>query len=137
MDEKQLEQLAQKVGRERAQRVDPEATAQAVLRRLRTEPVGQPWWRRAGQWPLRHRLQAAAAAAILVATTFGVLRLAGDGNGFGAYAGPAELEELVAAELAEVLDSLEIEAPVYELIEVSLYDLSEGELSALLEELEG
>jgi hypothetical protein len=137
MDEQQLERLAAELGRERADGIDPEATAQAVLRRLRTEPASEPWWRRAGSWPRRHMLQAAAAAAILLATTFGVLRLAAPGNGLGAYAGPAELEELAATELVEVLDSLEIEAPVYELVEVSLYDLSESELSALLEELEG
>lgn len=137
MDEKQLERLAGQLGRERAAGVDPEATARAVLRRLRTEPVVEPWWRTAGRWPRRHMLKAAAAAAILLATTFGVLRLSAPGGGSAAYATPAELEELAATELTEVLDSLEFEAPVYELVEVSLYDLSESELSALLEELEG
>jgi hypothetical protein len=137
MDEQQLERLAADLGRERAEGMDPEATAQAVLRRLRTEPALEPWWRRAGQWPRRHMLQAAAVAAILLATSFGVLQLARNGDGFGAYAAPAELEELATTDLVEVLDSLEIDAPVYELVEVSLYDLSESELSALLEEMEG
>ena len=63
--------------------------------------------------------------------------LVGPGGSGRAHAGPAELQELAATELVEVLDSLEFEAPVYELVEVSLYDLSESELSALLEELEG
>ena len=137
MDEQQLERLAGQLGRERAAAVDPEATAQAVLRRLRTEPATEPWWRRAGQWPRRHVLQVAAAAAILLVASFGVRELVGPGGSGGAHAGPAELQELAATELVEVLDSLEFEAPVYELVEVSLYDLSESELSALLEELEG
>jgi hypothetical protein len=136
MDERRLEQLAGEIGRERAAGVDPEATAEAVLRRLRTEVTPEPWWRRAGQWPRRHVVRVAAAAAIVVASTFGLLQLAGSGGGDG-YMGPAELQELASTELAEVLDSLEFEAPVYELVEVSLYDLSESELSALLEELEG
>jgi negative regulator of sigma E activity len=136
MDEQRLEQLAGEIGRERAAGVDPEATAQAVLRRLRTEPAAQPWWRRAGQWPRRRVVQVAAAAVILLVAAFGVRELVGPG-GSGTYAGPAELQELASTELTEVLDSLEFEAPVYELVEVSLYDLSESELSALLEELEG
>jgi hypothetical protein len=137
MDERQLEQLAGQIGRERAAGVDPEATAQAVLRRLRTEPATEPWWRRAGQWPRRHVVQVAAAAALVLATTVGVLQLAAPGGDRDPYAGPVELRELDDTELAEVLDSLEFEAPVYEMVEASLYDLSESELSALLEELEG
>ena len=136
MDERQLERVAQELGRKRAAGVDPEATAQAVLRRLRDEPAVQPWWHRAGEWSRHHVIQVAAAAAILLAGTVGVMQLASPG-GASAFAGPAELEELATTELAEVLDSLALEAPVYELVEVSLYDLSEGELSALLEELEG
>jgi negative regulator of sigma E activity len=136
MDEQRLEQLAGEIGRERAAGVDPEATAQAVLRRLRREPAAEAWWHRAGQWPRRRVVQVAAAAAILLVGTFGLLQLATPG-GETALSGPAELQELAGAELTEVLDSLELEAPVYELVEVSLYDLSESELSALLEELEG
>lgn len=130
MDQQRIEQLAPELGRRAAARVDAESTASAVLERLR-RPVPVAWWRR----PV---LQAAAAvafvlgAAVLARDTLST----GDGNG-QAVAGPVELREMAAAELEEVLDSLELQRPVHELVPVGIGDLDETELRLLLEIMEG
>ncbi len=137
MDEQQLERVAQELGRRRAEAVDPEATARAVLHRLRTEPLPSPWWRRLASRPRHQVVQFAGAAVIIVVAVLGIRQLAGPGAAQRPLAAPPELQDLATTELAEVLDSLEAEMPVHELVSVSLYDLSESELSALLEDLEG
>ncbi len=52
------------------------------------------------------------------------------------FAGPMALEELTAADLGEVLDSLTYEAPVSEFVAASLDDLDESQLRELLATLE-
>jgi len=60
MDEQQLEKLARGLGARAAEQLDVERTAQAVVRRLKDEPVPVVWWRRTPG------LQSLAAAAIAV-----------------------------------------------------------------------
>ncbi len=136
MNEHELERLAKQLGRA-GDRVDPEATARAVLARLASEPARQPA-ARIPVWTRRPLVRIAAAAVLVLATMFGVQQLRGP-----ATAADSEipvmvsLGELAADELTEVLDSLDYEAPVHELVPVALADLNEDELTALLESLEG
>lgn len=50
---------------------------------------------------------------------------------------PVTIEELAATELTELMDSLEVEAPLSELVPVSLDDLSSRQLETLLQSMEG
>jgi hypothetical protein len=138
MDEKQIERLAAELGRKRAGEIDPEATAQGVLARLRAEPAEEASWQRP-VWRRRMPvLQALAAAAIVAAVALGVRQLGGpQAQAAGEVPVQVSLEQLAEAELSAVLDSLESEAPVYELVPAGLDELSEAELSTLLESLEG
>ena len=136
MNEHELERLAKELGRA-GDRVDPEATARAVLERLASEPERQPA-ARIPVWTRRPLARVAAAAVLVLATVLGVQQLRGPAT-------PADSEipvmvslgELAADELTEVLDSLDYEAPVYELVPVAVGDLNADELTALLESLEG
>ena len=136
MNEHELERLAKELGRA-GDRIDPEATARAVLARLESEPEQESAGRTLA-WARRPLVQLAAAAVLVLATVFGVQQLRGPAT-------PADSEipvmvslgELAADELTEVLDSLEYEVPVYELVPVALGDLNADELTALLESLEG
>lgn len=133
MDERRLEQLAKGLGRRAADGMDVERTAKAVLHRIRTEPVRVVWWRRA---PV---LQGLAAAAVLVITV-GILvtgLLEREAEGSIGLPAATELADLSLEELEEVFDSLAVEAPVYELADAGLYDLTESELEELLQLLEG
>jgi hypothetical protein len=133
MDERRLEKLAKGLGRRAAERLDVEASAAAVLQRIRSQPVRVVWWRRA---PV---LQGLAAAAVVVLTA-GIL-VSGQLNRtverVVAMPAPVELAALSEEELAEVFDSLSVEVPVSELADAGIYDLTEGELEELLELLEG
>lgn len=131
-DNGQLEHLARRLGAEAAERVDPEATAQAVLRRLRAAPRPVRWWRRPKV------LQVAAVVAILVTGGVGVNWLLQNGamDEF-AYGAPVELAELGDGDLAAVLDSLAFEAPVSELVSPGLDGLDETQLRTLLAVMEG
>jgi len=138
MDERQLERMAAELGRKRAREVDPEATARAVLARLRTEGTRESWWQRVAARPRRALAPVAAAALILLVAVFGLRQLGGpDMMADGDLPIEVGIEQLAEDELNAVLDSLEYEAPVYELVPVALADLNEDELSALLETLEG
>jgi hypothetical protein len=127
MDDDRLEAVARRLGEEGERRVNPERVVERVLDRLRSEPVEVDTRPRAGG---RRWGRALAAAALVAAIGLGIRY-------------PAEpvalatgLAELGPAELAEVIDSLEIDAPVGELV-VGLNDLSEEQLETLLRRLEG
>lgn len=131
--DERLERLAGELGREAGDRVDPERVAARVLARLRSEPVWRPWWRRVGLAPAL-----AAGAVLAVAVGLGVGDREGRiGSEWGEAPLPIAFTELAAAELTEVLDSLDYEAPVSELVPAGLYELSVRELEALLEAMEG
>ena len=125
-----LERLARRLGEREAAAIDPASMAQRVEARLR-EPVSQPrrvwmrWW-----------VPLAAAASVILAVGLG-LQMRGDGTGVEVAAVPAEIADLETDELEEVLDSLAIDVPVSELVSVGLYELTETELAALLETMEG
>jgi hypothetical protein len=133
MDERQLERMAKQLGARAEAKLDVELTAQAVLKRLREEPVRVAWWRRG---PV---LQGLAAAAVVVLTA-GILvsnHVLDGGRTPAAVFAPVELQELSLEELEEVYDSVAVEAPVYELVAVGLHDLNESELEELLRLMEG
>jgi hypothetical protein len=136
MNDHELERLAKQLGRA-GDRVDPEATARAVLDRLKAESEQEPSVR-APAWTRRPLVRVAAAAALVAATVLGVEQLRGPATPTDAELPVAvSLSELAADELNSVLDSLDYEAPVHELVPVALADLNEDELTALLESLEG
>lgn len=130
MEDRELEALAKRLGEGAAAAVDPERTAESVVQRLRAEPaLGVRWWRRSG---VAH---AAAAAVLVVAAGVFVIRSTTEGR--VALAAPAALQELAPAELAEIIDSLRVDAPVSDLVAPSLDELSEQQLERLLQEMEG
>lgn len=126
----ELSRLAQRLGEREAAGIDPAAMARRVGARLREPaPVRRPMWMRV--WvPL------AAAATLILAVGIGLQPWAGD-DAAQVAAVPAEIAELEADELEAVLDSLELDVPVSELVTVGLYELTEDELSTLLETMEG
>lgn len=132
INERQIEHLAKHLGAEAGDRVDPERTAWAVTARLRREGRPVPWWRRRLVVP-------AFAAAATVVLAVGLIRPWDGANGETAFELPmrATLHDLETQELTQVLDSLAYEAPVHELVPVGLDDLTEAELEALLETMEG
>ena len=132
MDDKTLERIASRLGDEAAERIDVEATARAVLERLRSEPERVPWWRQV------RVIQAAAAAVVILAAGLLVFNRGGDEVEFlGGEVVPVAIESLSADELEEVVDSLFFEAPVYEQVAIGLQDLDESQLVELLDLMEG
>lgn len=133
MDERELERLAQQLGNQAADNLDVERVARSVVQRLRTEPAPVVWWRRIP------RLQAAAAAAVIVLTAgvVTVSQIVGDGSEIADLPSLAELQALTTDELEQVFDSLVIDAPVFEYTDYGLHDMNEGQLQELLQRLEG
>lgn len=126
-----LEAMARRLGRDAADRVDPEGTAQAVVARLRVARPATRWWPTGV-------LRVAAAVIVLVSGVVLVPRLLLDrASQQQVYVPPAELEELAAADLVAVLDSLKSEAPVSDLVSGGLNEMSETELRELLLVMEG
>ena len=133
MEERQIVQLAKRLGAKAADTLDVERTAQVVISRVKQAPAKVVWWRR---MPL---LQSAAAAAVFVLTVgvFVVSQLKTNGSDLGVLEEFAELHALSDSELEQVYDSLTAEAPVHELSAVNLQDLNEGQLEELLALMEG
>ncbi len=132
MDEHRIEQLARQLGNDRGSGVDPDATAEAVVARLRSHA------NRERRWTVEFKVLRAAAAIILVVGSGLVLNEArqqpSDPSSLGV---PVALEGLGTSELEQVLDSLDYEAPTSEFAAGGLNDLSEGELQELLATMEG
>ena len=131
MDEKQLTEIASRLGSDAAERLDVDGVARRVVAELRSSPARVTWWSRT---PV---LRAAAMAAMLVSGGVIVNRLGNDAIGIAALAAPVGLENFSATELAEVLDSLDQITPVYQLAPASLGDLDETQLQELLAAMEG
>ena len=133
IDDRELERLAARLGEEAGRRVDPARTADAVVARLRAaeRPV-RPWWGDV-------RVFRAAAVIVAIVGLGVVVRevLRSGGTEVEPFAQPVELVELAAVELAEILDTLEFEAPVAEFTSGGLVGLSETELQELLATMEG
>ena len=130
VDDQQLERLARRLGERAVGQLDVDATAKAVVERLKSEPERVVWWRRMPQ------LSAVAAAAVIV-LAIGILVDNGGNNPSEADSNlapmPLELQALSDDELEEVFDSLSFEAPVSELAVANLEDMSLGQLEELLQ----
>lgn len=129
--DRDIEQLARRLGERAAAEVDPQKMAWAVMARLRQESRQRPWFLRFGLVPT------AAAATLLLASGLALHQVVfTGGNGF-VFPTPVEIEDMADVELEEVLDSLAWDTPVSELLPVALADLDESELTELLESMEG
>ena len=133
IDDRELERLAARLGEEAGRRVDPARTADAVVARLRAvEQPARRWWGDVRVFRAAAVIVAIVGSGIVVreALRSGVTRTE-------QIAQPVELVELATAELAEILDTLEFEAPVAEFTSGGLVGLSETELQELLATMEG
>lgn len=135
MNDDELEKLAQRLGARAAERLDVEATARAVVERLRAERAAGE---RIGVWLPRQWLRIAAALVIAVGGGALALRIIRT-NPPTVASVPADLDGLSTEQLKQVLDGVEqpdgdVSVPVQD---VSLDDLNAVELRALLESLEG
>jgi hypothetical protein len=133
LDDAELRAMAARLGREAAERVDVEAVAAAVLRRLRQPPA-----RRCTRWPAGAWRVAAVLA--LVAGAGLLLRESPREPPLGAaLAATVELADLPAADLERLLDSLDdVLRPVPEPQgNGNLDDLTVDQLTAVLRSLEG
>lgn len=133
IDDRDLEALARQLGQHRAEAVDPEETAAAVVGRLRSARSEDHWWSR------RRAVRRLAAAAVLVLAAGLFVIRSGSDRPLGQEAGFAALglEELAAGELIQIIDSLDVDRPVFELVAPTLENLSERQLELLLENMEG
>ncbi len=121
MDDERLEQLASTLGHGAEGEVDLDRVARVVVGRLQEEQgrrPSRPVWSRS---PL---LRAAALVGVLVAGSLAIRDVAPESIALVEFSGPVALEELSAADLGEVLDSLTYDAPVSEFVAANLDDLS-------------
>ena len=133
MNERQLEEIAAQLGADAAQHLDVDRVAERVVAELRMRRTQRSWWRRT-----EVLLRVAAVVVALAVGGGGVyMSQLGSDDTVVAIAGPGGLEEFSTAELAEVLDSLDLVTPVYELVPASLNDLTEAQLRELLATMEG
>jgi len=135
--DEELEKLAQRLGARAAERLDVEATAQAVVDRLRAERAkGEP----VGVWLPRQWLRIAAALVIAVGGGALALRITRTHETTAPVTtAGADLDGLSTDQLNQVLHAVEQPAGqnVVSAQDVSLDDLNTVELRALLESLEG
>ncbi len=136
MTDEELEKLAQRLGARAAERLDVEATARAVVERLRAERAERE---RVGIWLPRQWLRIAAALVIAIGGGAVALRLIQTVPVAHMTAGGTDLDGFSADQLQTVLDAFE--HPNGEVVvseqDVTLDDLNAVELRALLESLEG
>ena len=138
MTDEELEKLAQRLGARAAERLDVEATARAVIERLRAERAERE---RVGIWVPRHWLRIAAALVIAIgggALALSITRTPGKPPAPFTAAG-ADLNDLSPDQLQKVLEAVEQPNGAVAVSEqdVSLDDLNAVELRALLGSLEG
>ncbi len=126
-----IERIAAGLGRETAEQVDVDRIAVGVVERLRArDGIERP--RRTFR-----RLAIAAALALAAGTTFISVRTGSVSGDPEQIAAAPLLDQLLAEELAEVLDSLSLRAPVSEQLGSGLDDLDERQLEELLATMEG
>ncbi len=128
--EQRLEEIARDLGDQAASRFDPNAAAEKVVARLRVEGREKK-----NRFKATRILMRVAAVAVIAIGLGVVAQNAGDG--VDPISAPVELADFTDDELTEVMDSLFLEEPVYELASGDLYDLNEAELAELLELMEG
>ena len=133
-----LHELAGRIGRRAAERLDVEATAQAVIEQLRQARRASRW-----SWMQPAWLQIAAAIVVLLGgalTVRTVSRGGGDTSEHDvAHFVTDDLSDLSTEQLAEVLSTLDqtLDAGGTMLPETGLEDLDAQQLRAVLRSLEG
>ena len=132
LQDAQLRDLAQQIGVRAAERVDPEQTAQAVLRRLR-EPQQAPTTRWRPLW-----LSAAATVALLLSGGL-VWRNMRPAPSSATAGQGLDLNDLSAEQLRDVLNAVDqpLDVDATGSLETGIDDLTPGELRTLLRALEG
>lgn len=132
MNEHEIERLAQRLGKRAAERLDIEATARAVVERLREQPA-----RRIG-WTPPEWLRVAAVVALLLGVGVALERVITPGSPVPASYGLEDLQELTTAELEQVLATLDRTLSVddAEVPDGNLDGLTPEQLQALLRSLE-
>lgn len=128
-----LHELAGRIGARAAERLDVEATAQAVVARLRAEPVRRHWWIQPA-W-----LRVAAAVVLLVGAgllTRSVVRAPHGGPG---HYVAEDLTDLSADELQQLLGSLDqtLDLNVPQVPDAGLEEMDAQQLQTVLRSLEG
>ena len=129
MEQERIEQAATKLGA--GVQIDVEAVAERVVAELRAQPTTRTWWRRSAV------LRVAAVLAILVTGGVIMSRVTTEVPVAVVLEVPVGLEVFSAAELTEVLDSLDLMSPVADMGPALLDDLDEEQLTALLAAMEG
>jgi hypothetical protein len=130
MNEHEIERAAAQLSDD--VRIDVEGVAQRVVAELRAPAATVPWWRKTAT------LRAAAAAVVLVIGGVLIERFTNEPETIIAEAAlPLGLDELSEDGLTEVLDSLDMFTPAYELQPASFDDLDEEQLRELLATMEG
>ncbi len=129
MEQERIEQAATKLGAD--VQIDVEAVAERVVAELRAQPTARAWWRRSAI------LQVAAVLTALVTGSVMMSRVVSDDPAAVVAEVPVGLETFSAAELTEVLDSLDLMRPVADMGPALLDDLDEEQLTALLAAMEG
>lgn len=133
MNERELERLAQSLGDRSAERLDVEATARAVVERLREAPQA----RRIG-WVQAEWLRIAAALALLLGAGVTLQQVSAPTEPVGVPYALEDLSDLTVPELTLVLAGLESALGADGDAESTddLDDLTPAQLQALLRSLE-
>lgn len=122
------------MGARAADRLDVERLAATVVARLRADG-GRAHSSKRVRWSAPPLLRLAAALAVLVAG--GVLVRGAWERGSESPMIAPMLRDLSTDELAEVFDSLSVEAPVHDGVAIGLENLNEAQLRELLRLMEG
>jgi hypothetical protein len=135
-DDATLRALAGRLGERAAERLDVEATAQAVIERLRSEPAPGRW-----SWMQPAWLRIAAALVVLVGGALAVRQAiprAGSGHR-PAHLVTDDLRDLSAPQLREVLSTLDqtLDLGRPTAPDADLENLDAQQLRAVLRSLEG
>lgn len=132
MNDHEMEQLAQQLGKRAAERLDVEATARAVVERLREQPA-----RRFG-WTPPEWLRVAAVVALLLGVGVTLDRVIAPSIPVAASYGLEDLQELTTAELEQMLATLDqtLSADEADVPDSNLDELTPEQLQSLLRSLE-
>jgi hypothetical protein len=136
MDETKLNEMAQRLGAEAAERLDVERTAAVVIERLRTQAARARW-----TWMQPAWLRIAAALVMLVGGAIVARQVISNGvRGHDpAHFVTDDLADLSADQLREVLTTMDetLDLGSTTLPEADLEDLDAQQLRAVLRSLEG
>lgn len=133
MNDREFEQLARQLGTAAAERLDVEATARAVVERLR-QPVED---KKRVTWIRPEWLRVAAALAVLLGTGIALDRINPAGGSLARY--PLEdIGDLTPSELTQLLTTLDgtLEGDLTDDSAADLENLTPAQLQTLLRSLE-